>query len=306
MNGSFRQTRGLTLVAILVALVSCGCGGLKVSEEKVFIAFRPQLDEANLLLTYQDFYVDGDKSNLEAAQKQLDSLFKEKSAFMPLPPFLIDLSDAEDTRGDENGREILELLRKHIAVCDAGLVLNRERLLDGYQKVRIRDLKEFVGQLNALVSTMILKDSAAALFNKTNNDRDEDMESRRLLRKALMRKAGQAKPKWVSIEDGRVSFFVPATPASVRRLIRENMESFLRVAGDSEWSFSQRSDHFVLSLGNASATPIRLSISEKKPSKRTFEKELHTHAAKICPDLSKTPSIDEIASRFLAEPWKRK
>jgi hypothetical protein len=298
MNGSFRQIRGLTLVAILVALVNCGCGGLKVTEEKVFIAFQPQLDEANLLLIYHDFYVDGDKSDLVAAQKQLDSLFKEKSAFMHLPPFfLIDLSDAKDTPENENDREILELLRKHIAVCEAGLVLNRERLLDGYQKVRIRDLKEFVGRLNALVSTMILKDSAAAL---SNNDRDEDMESRRLLRKALMRKAGQPKPKWVTIEDGRVSFFVPATNASARMVIRDNMEPFLRIAGDNEWSFSQRSDHFVFSLGNVSATPIRLSLLEKKPSKRTFENELHAHAAKICPDLGTTPSIDEIASGFLA------
>lgn len=291
----------LALCAGLAAIVSCGCGGLQVSGEKVFITFQPQRDEANLLLTYHDLHVTGDKKDLDEARKQLDSLFKDRSTFIALPPFLIPLAPTDDMNEDQ--RKVWEILQEHVSLGEAALTLDQNGLLDGYQRLKVRELRRFVAEANAMISKVILNDSSGALANTANNRSPAENKSWRLLRKALLRKEGQAKPTWLGIEDGQITINLVATPEDVGKIARE-AEAFLHFAGDNEWCVSRRGNRLAVSIGSSSATPIRLCLSEPKAPKRTLVKEMHEHAVAICPGLSKNPPLDKVVARFLAEPMK--
>jgi hypothetical protein len=305
LAGCYANLRVLTTLAGILFLGCSGCG-LAVSEQKLVIAFQPEHDEAQVLLVYDGFCVSGNsKSDLETAQQELITMFKERSAFLLFHPLLlIDLSEPDNRPGDEDARQMRKLFRETFTVCDAVIGLNREKNLGGYQTIKIRKLKRFIVELNVQLSKSFLKSSTGDLEFKKPTREPGEVESLRLIQKAA-REGFQ----WVCIEGGRISFTLPSTPPFVEHLKHSFLEEEhkagrhgIHMVGETTWSLEQKSDHATLSVGAGSGVPIQLSLQLlDKPEERRFQKELLAYATANWPGLNKELLTEKVVANFLAE-----
>jgi hypothetical protein len=308
------------LLAASVAIAGSGC--LEFEQERFIVVLEPKRNEAHALLLYDGLHSSKgwDENDLEHSKELLRAMFKDRQAFY-FGQSLLYVNLAREEKGP--GKEVIQFCRKHLAVNGAGLALNRQGKLCGYQSVFIRDLDGFVQGLNRGISMISLEFTNQTL-REPKERREWDAESLRLLSKAA-----KTDFNWLNVEDGRVNFTIPGTPTFFKNVKREilrrdllgflercvaplpsertmragirDIELFIDWASDNTWSFDQRPDHCILSLGVGGGNPIEFTTPRGVAPKPTLDKELLAYASEICPKLPTEFEPDKIVAKFLDE-----
>jgi hypothetical protein len=239
-----RITRPWMIVIAAIAVSSSGCGGLVFEKETMLFSIAPERDAAKALLVYEGFFVAGtEKNDLESAQDELSTLFKDRQAFcFGNPMFLVDLSstsgrdddagalsafamrqrkihsttagrddDTEQRKTLEFQRTLREFLRKHLSITSAQLFISRTGKLCGHQAVTVRGLRDLIAGINERISEQFAQDTSEALRDKKKRGPEWDDESLRLVQAAARNHYA-----WIRVDDGRISFTCLARTPSFR------------------------------------------------------------------------------------------
>jgi hypothetical protein len=204
----------------LACFLALGCTGCLIFEKETLVAIiAPERDEASALLVYEGMHVEGSsKEDLLKANKALRAAFKDRRAFyLGNPLALIELDEPQ-----KGGTEFDELLTGHLAITTAKLGLDRQGRLCGYQEIKIRRLKEFIKGLNKEVSKELTQECGKALASKEKPADGWDLETLRRVNQAAGNKFA-----WLAVDDGRVSFTMPGTPAFFQKFKRDLLMSSL-------------------------------------------------------------------------------
>jgi hypothetical protein len=284
----------------LVAFLATGCHAA-FEKQTIYAAFPKDRDEIRALLVYEGIHVHHSKNfqgdDVTLAKKELAGFVAEQE-FCLLGGWPLQFNLAPEMGDSDATRKEKELLRKHLTIRNGAFYTRADGKLCAYQYLTVRDASRFVTGINGMISDSVLAEISS-------ESRILDRESQEMIRRAA--RDGHA---WLKLEPGRLRADVPMTPASVRRLKHELLEvdrlSKLREAlnpdkpkpaapgtelelwatvkglrdaasfGDNNpWSFEQRRDRVLISLGVGDGEPLRVESPTdqqgRKPTKEDAE-----------------------------------
>jgi hypothetical protein len=296
----------LAVAALLVAL-SAGC--VEFEKQTVYFTFPKDRDEVHALVVYEGIRVDNDSNMaLKEAKKQLSDFTDEKHAVFLGWPFVLDLTPQQtDTAGE---KQFKELVGKHVTIKNGAFYTRADGKLCGYQTLTVRDASKLVAGVNGMISEAMASGKPADSVDEASLD--------------LLRRAARDKHAWVKLEPGRLSADVPMssemakrtrqgalgvdafadilkaldTPAPPRQQL-EQLKSTLSFWADNPWSFDQRRDRVVVSLGVGDGEPIRLDCPPNTPREATkFDAALADHAKTLPVKFREGVTVDSLIEEF--------
>lgn len=292
----------LVLVALL-AFPSVGC--VDFEKETVCVAFPRGRDEVHLLLVYEGIHVAGNEPrDLDAAKEQITKFVNSDEEFCLADNWITHfvLTPGNDG-GDDLWTKLKPLARKHIVVHNEAFFRNKAGRLCGYQTVTIKKASQFVAELNRLTSEFVGESLAEDTKNPEKSREWPDPASMELLRRA----ARDSYP-WVRIEPGRFRFTLPCSPAllaHVKREIRQSKakdeEPFLLalLLGETPWSFEQRKDRVVVSLGLGEGAPLIVPTHDQPHDWRQTDEEFERHALSLGKPFREDATTDGLIAEFV-------
>lgn len=195
--------RTLRLAALLCLLTLSGC--LEFDAQDITLRYDAKADRIDMLVVYRGLFVENGSGKTsdpyQNAFSDLDEVMARGNSFFWCNwPFQIDL-----VRPNTPGHA----LTPYVDVENGGLFTDPKGVLCGYQFVRIRDVKEFLGKLN----TMLELGAQAAVVGGIRGQK-LDSDTRELLTEFL--RSGE---KMVRIEQGRIELRLPCSPKDFRMLL---------------------------------------------------------------------------------------
>jgi hypothetical protein len=165
--------------------------------------------------------------------------------------------------------------------------------LCGYQTLIVRDASKLVAAINGKISEALIAENPPESVDKASRE--------------MMLKAAHDKHAWLKLEPGRVSATVPMSwdmakrsrqnalgveglaeilkgleppaPSAPSRQQVEQLKLAASFWADNPWSFDQRRDRVVVSLGVGDGEPIRLDCPPTNPREpTTFDAALADYA----------------------------
>lgn len=283
----------LLFAALMLALTGC----LQMDRQTMVLVFPPGTQEVRGVMIYEGLHVQGDKANdVTRAKEELAGVSRDSKMFFLFNPFIM---SSEIGKGDiGEARAARELLNKHVKISQGAFFQEKEDQLAYYQPFTIRDRDKFVTGLNVRLSAA-LAEWVNEELKKEEREGPFDKET-----VAKVRKAAGSGYAWVKLEPGRLSFTMPATPATVRALKREQLNSApeaLEWLADNPWSFAQNKDGFTVSLGVGDGEPITLrSPSKAGGGNAKSNKDLIAHAKTLKVRFNNELTAEKIIKEFLA------
>ncbi|MFO1077189.1 MAG: hypothetical protein U1E73_05630 [Planctomycetota bacterium] len=201
--------RPLRLAIFLCLFVFGGC--LEFDAQDITMRYDPKADRIDMLVVYRGLFVEHGSGATDDPYKNafadLDKVLERgNSYFWCNWPFVIDLVKA-GTPG--------AALTPYVDVENGGLFTDPKGVLCGYQFVRIRDVKEFLGKLNTMLELAM---QAAVVGGVRGQKLDSD--TRELVTEFL--RSGE---KMLRVEEGRIELRVPCSPKDFRTLLGQ-VESY--------------------------------------------------------------------------------
>ncbi len=204
-----------SVLCLLLALLS-GC--LEFDSQEVVIHYDPQKDQIDALFLYRGLYAEGasagKEGTMEKVLRDLDqALARGEFAFWCNWPFAV---DPTKTKGPAAG------LLPHVEVETGGLFTDPKGVLCGYQFVRVKGAKDFLGKLNMLLE-IGLQAGIAGGIDAYGPDHKLDGDTRDLVREFL--RDGQ---KLLTLEPGRIVLRAPCSAAD-HAWLKDQVATHLRV-----------------------------------------------------------------------------
>jgi hypothetical protein len=199
--------------------------------------------------------------------------------------------------------------------------------LCAYQTVTVKDASKLVSACNALYSETIL----AGLSPKKPADPVVAKEDE------LIRRAARDGHAWLKLEPGRLSLTLPTTPETAQRLRRdvlginqltevlrgleppapdkpdapakkpspreqvERLKTNASFLADNPWSFDQRRDRVIISLGVGDGEPIRVDLPATPRDASKVDGELTDYARTLPVKFRKGVTLDSLIEEFRKE-----
>jgi hypothetical protein len=199
--------------------------------------------------------------------------------------------------------------------------------LCAYQTVTVKDASKLVAAGNAMISESLLADRPPEKPGDSAADKDEEM----------IRRAASDRHAWLKLEPGRLSLTVPVTPDGARRMKREllgmsQLEELLKqlepaapekpgapskeaqartqleqmrsrgsLAADNPWSFDQRRDRVIVSLGVGDGEPVRVDFPATPREASKVDGELSDYARTLPVKFRKGVTLDSLIEEFRKE-----
>jgi hypothetical protein len=302
-----------------------GCTGLNYERQDIVVAFPRQKSDLRVLLVYEGLHVQGESAqDLAKAKEELASLFIKRHELWPVLSLLrINLGPPKPKEEDGPFNAIF---REHMVIDKTELFTLPNGRLGGCQWLTVHDVDRFVSRLNKTISTEYAK---SAKEKENQVDDTFDLETRQLILRACL-----SNHEWIRIEPGRLRLSVPAsrafsskikaevfgmkelstlealvqrgnlTSGEVRhaRDILRQINARLGNLADMPWSFEQRSDRFIVSLGYGDGDPIQFRPRVANLRSTTdLDAELLAFAQKQEIPLRPKMRVDDLIARFLKE-----
>jgi hypothetical protein len=299
-----------TRLAVAALLVSLSAGCVEFEKQTVYFVFPKDRDEVHALLVYEGIRVDNtNDSALKEAKQQLSDFTGEKQfAFLGWPFIWTQTPEAGDS---DDVKLLKELLRKHVTIKNGAFYTRADGALCGYQTLTVRDASKFVAGINGKISEGVIA------------DKDKPSDSVDKASRELMLKAAGDKHAWVKLEPGRLSADVPMSPEMAKRMKRsaggvdaladilkafdtpapprqqvEQLKSTLSFWADNPWSFDQRRDRVVISLGVGGGEPIRLDCPATPREATKNDAALADYAKTLPVKFRKDVTVDSLLEEF--------
>jgi hypothetical protein len=211
MHSNFRRLAvGLLLCAFPATLTGC----LDFEKETMVFVFPRNVPEVRALLIYEGIGVSGTgEGDLKKAREQFTRLVSHQQEFCLGGNWIGHFLFVPEPDDKEAERIRKNFMRNHIVVENGALFRNAQGKVCGYQTLTIRDGAKFVRELNDFVSVGMAEFASDTAENPEHASRLFDNDSLRMIKKAA-----ENKFQWFELDPGRLSFSLPATPATVRRM----------------------------------------------------------------------------------------
>jgi hypothetical protein len=295
-------------VAALFVVLSAGC--FEFEKQTVYFVFPKDRDEVHALVVYEGLRVDKDNDmTLKDAKKQLADFTGEKQFAFLGWPFIWSLDP--DAGDNDDVKRVKELLRKHVTIKNGAFYTRADGKLCGYQTLIVRDASKFVAGINGHISDAVIA------------DKDKPWDSTDRASRELILKAARDKHAWVKVEPGRISADVPMSPEMAKRWRRdalgvdafadifkaldtpaaprpqlEQLKATLSFWADNPWSFDQRRDRVVISLGVGGGEPIRLDCPATPREATKYDAALADYAKTLPVKFREGVTVDSLVEEF--------
>jgi hypothetical protein len=313
--------------------LATGC--LDFESQTVFIVFSGKKD-AHALLVYEGLNVhNASKDSVKNAKTDLDNLVAGKVLYLGNAFARFPITE-EAGKPDEEGKQFLALVNKHLTIDKGAFYTDHAGKLAYYHTITVRDAPGLVAGLNDFICQGVDKKTTAQLEKREERPDNWDEESTRILQKAA--RSGyrwlQVEPGRVSLSLPRTPALVkgmkkeldsftaalkgvvtvaseveaadPLDPDKTRQRMsemRRMVENQLRTAqllADLPWSFEQRRDRCILSLGLGDGEPLRLNLqaNTRPTSPPGSAEELLRHARTLGVPFRKEVMVDGLIEDF--------
>jgi hypothetical protein len=307
-------------VAALLPLLATGC--LDIEKQTVYVVTDKDRDEVHALLVYEGLRVSApNDAALKEAKEQLSQAIDKKLITLGGWPFILDLGPE---KGDnEEAKKLKELLGKHLTIENGNFFTNADGKLCAYQRVKVKDASKLVAAGNGFISQAILAEQPPEKPAANAGDKEEE---------ELLRRAARDRHAWLKLEPGRLSLTMPATPEAARRMKRdvlgvnrleevlkkldpaaaekqalarqqvEELKAGASFLADNPFSFDQRRDRVIISLGVGDGEPIRLEMPTKQPREASkVDGELTDYARTLKVKFRKGVTTESLIEEFRKE-----
>lgn len=296
-------------LTVILSLALAGGGCVTFEKETAVVAFPPGKDEIRILLIYEGVQAsDSNAGTLKTAREQLTRFVTSQEEFCLGDNWITHVVMTTSKDDSEQTKQLRNFLKKHIAVKNGAFFDNKDGKLSGYQTVTVRQAKQFVEDLNGLISPEIVKLTEEALASPDLKKSGLDVETLERLQRA-----GRELFAWVRLEPGRVSFTAPLSFALLARgrhdLAKQlteslksrptELEPLLKFLAEVPISLDQRKNQVTVSLGVGEGEPFTLLFGDKEKPVRHFEKELRDHARSLRPEFLKDATTEGLIAEFL-------
>jgi len=315
-------------IAVLLPILTSGC--VEFGKQSIYLVFNKDRDEVHALLVYEDIRVDAPNAeDLKTAKDQLAGFMGEQQFCIWAWPFHVDLTPNDKDPAEV--KKVKDLARKHITIKNGAFYTRADGKLCAYQNLTIKDASKFIAAGNDMVSEALIADEAkkpAPGKPEPANSSPFDKESQ-----ALILKAARDHHAWLKMEPGRLSLNLPMTTATVRNIKRtmydglskllddianakpdaaptkeqirdriEGVKSVASIVADNQWSFDQRRDRVIVSLGVGDGEPLRVDLPYAPKEKRTkVDDDLADYARTLSVKFRKDVTVDSLIEEFRKE-----
>jgi hypothetical protein len=286
----------LLCVVLVAPLAFAITGCLDFERQTVIVAFPKDNKEVRCLFLYEGLHVGRpvEEAELNGAKEALAKLVNDEDSF-----YLFNNTSLVRQKGVNAGDDAEKwtaFLQKRLTIR-SGACFYDEPGLCFYQIVTIKDAKNFVAEINPLIGKSMGSAAEWVLADERLLPQGWDAETMRLIKKA----AGDTKYTWFQMEPGRVTFTIPATPASRKQMRLEVRDSHLFNA--EQLSFDEPQDRLTIAIGLGGGDTIRVAGRldgqfGRYMRDRLYDRELHAAARKL-KAYEKEPTVEKVIADFL-------
>jgi hypothetical protein len=218
----------IALCAGLIGLLLCASGCVELIGQRIVIWHDAQRDTLHVLLFYDGVHDSGEDRH-GVAREQIPQLARSGSVLLLDWPLHIDMDEARKAVADPDtqpeDRELAAFVLANVTAHAIGHYRDGHGHIGGMQHVQIERASEFLRQVNAAISRLLLEEFAA--------DDPADPAART---QALVREAAQNGHEWVTLDGHALRIEFPVHPFEWRQVKASALQQLAEAyTSDTSW-----------------------------------------------------------------------
>jgi hypothetical protein len=305
-----KKTGAAAIAGLLFVFTCSGC--LEFEREIMVVVHPAKNADARMLLVYEGIHARSG-GNPKDDKLIVKACFQDKQGFYyGNPLFACFLSGPLAERGpamSEREKQFYDLIKTHVSISDAGVFLNEDGKLCGWQILTLRKTEQLVRGLNDFIASCFAEFAAEGLADPKKCGKEWNRQSLQLIRTSI-----QQRHAWLTLEPGRISFALPGNQSLFAGLKRnvlsgwetagavgEKIESARRQCAflsETPLSVDQRRDRLIISVGVGGGQPIRVNCDYGPREAQKLDDQLIQYAKSLDGNLGKR-KIEPFIADFL-------